>query len=92
MARRLTAEERLERLAAEMNKTKKELAEKRKKDMQALHLLAGKAIVRYFQNDKDTEEDVLAALNSLGTKYLSTTDLKRFSVLLDSKNIDLSPN
>jgi hypothetical protein len=89
MAKKLTTEERLQKLAEETKKLQAELRERKKKDADALHRLLGKAVVRYFigKYNKEIDNDLISfSINNLNEK-----EGKRAERLIKSKPFKMKP-
>jgi len=90
MARKLTTEERLQRLAEETKRLQAELKEKKKKDTDELHRLLGKALVRYFINNGEGKE-ISGDLIAFALKNLNEKDAKKAERLVKSKPFKMKP-
>jgi len=89
MAKKLTTEERLQKLAEETKRLQTELKKKKKKDTDELHRLLGKALVSYFKHNakekEETEEKVISDLVGFARANLSEKERKRAERLIESK-------
>jgi uncharacterized membrane protein YheB (UPF0754 family) len=89
MAKKLTTEERLQKLAEETKKLQAKLREKRKKDTDELHRLLGKALVRYFITKGEGEID--NDLITFTLKNLNEKEGKKAERLVKSKPFKMKP-
>jgi len=95
MARKLTTEERLQRLAEETKRLQAELREKKKKDTDELHRLLGKALVSYFKYNakakEKTEGKVIGDLLGFTEANLSKKEKEKAQRLIKSKPFKMKP-
>ncbi len=90
MARKLTMEERLQRLAEETKRLQAELREKKKKDADDLYRLLGKTLVNYFKQ-KGEGEEIAGDLIAMAKNNLSEREAKRAVKLIESRPFKMKP-
>ncbi len=83
MSRKISVEERLQRLAEETKRLKQKQKEEERRKREALFALLGKATAKYFQAKSESEEISKAKLYSFANPHLSKTESKKLQKLLN---------
>jgi len=95
MGKKLSTEERLQRLAEETKKLRAKLVEQKKKDADDLYKILGKALISYFRYNAEqkgeTEEKVISDLYGFCEANLTEKEKKRAKRLIESKPFKMKP-